>query len=503
MKDIIFYFFGNAVIFYTAALVLCYIIMSIASFVSTTYNRTIYIEKHDLEALNSSPFTPGVSIVSPAYNEELNIVDNVNSFLMQNYPKFEVIIVNDGSKDQTLEKLIENFELMEVPYRYNELIHAAPFKRLFRSTNPKYHRLTVVDKVNGGTKADAINAGINVARYPWFVNTDVDCILPVNAIYRCINVVLRHRNVTAISAAMTMSNGCTVKDGQIQHRRCSWSPLPMFQTLEYMRSFFLGKMAWSTINALPNVSGGFGFLNTKAVIEAGGYDGSSFAEDMEMLLSLLRYTHDNDKPYRVIQIPYTACWTEGPSTLKILYRQRKRWASGLVQCLRQHSDLIGKPRYGLTGMITLPYMVLFELLAPIIEFSGFLFTIYLAFIGAVNWQTAIVIFASIYLFSFSVNMVVMVIDWICGSTFDRKREYIKCVVAAVLEPIVYHPIIVYCSIRGYLFMLMGKELKWGEMTRRRHQGAQATDGETASGEKGEQAEQTQEQTQTTQPSSEA
>lgn len=178
MGNIVFFFFEYMVIFYTAFVVLSYLIMIFLSSREVKRHAVNSIDEREKRLLSKSPFTPGVSIVAPAYNEEVNIVDNVNSFLKQDYPKFEVIIVNDGSKDHTLEKLIENFDLVEVPYAYTEIIYTKPFKRLFRSINPKYDNLYVVDKENGGTKADAVNAGLNVAHYEWFVNTDVDCILP-------------------------------------------------------------------------------------------------------------------------------------------------------------------------------------------------------------------------------------------------------------------------------------------------------------------------------------
>ena len=238
------------------------------------------ISVYTKQIIDKSPYTPGVSIIAPAYNEERTIVENVNSLLGQDYPIFEVIIVNDGSKDKTLELLIDNFQLVEVPFAYVEYIRTKPYRRLFKSTNPEYRRLIVVDKDNGGTKADAVNAGLNASSYPYFINTDVDCILSTDAITKCIMPILQDDSVIAVSGIMAVSNGCKVEGGKVVDARPPHKPCALFQTLEYMRSFLVGKMGWSTINAMPNVSGGYGLFDKKVVIAAGGYTGDSFAEDM-------------------------------------------------------------------------------------------------------------------------------------------------------------------------------------------------------------------------------
>ena len=311
MKEYIIEFYGLTIFVYSIALIISYVVLIWLAEISIMRSRTSFVESYAKKIITRSPYTPGVSIVAPAYNEERTIVDNVNSLLGQDYPKFEVVIVNDGSKDSTLEKLIDNFKLVEIPFDYVELIKTKPFKRLFKSIDPKFDKLIVVDKVNGGTKADAVNAGLNVASYPYFINTDVDCILARDAIYQCILPVLDKEHVIAVSGAMAMSNGCKMKDGQIEEAYPPHALIPLFQTLEYMRSFLIGKMGWSAINSMPNVSGGYGMFDRKIVIAAGGYSPDSFAEDMDMLVRMVGYCCDFSLPYQVIHIPQTCCWTEG------------------------------------------------------------------------------------------------------------------------------------------------------------------------------------------------
>ena len=277
MKEILFDFFGYIVFFYSIALMASYVIMMYLASRGIRNLKDASLREYDDQLLNESSYSPGVSIVAPAYNEERTIIDNVQSLLRMDYPNFEVCIVNDGSKDRTLELLINTFDLVEVPFEYVEKVHCAPFRRLFRSANNKYARLVVVDKVNGGTKADAVNAGLNVITNPYFINTDVDCILSRDALYHCVFPVVSDGTIIAVSGTMSMSNGSTIKDGELVKVRPSSRPLPLFQDLEYKRSFLVGKMGWSKINAMNNVSGGYGLFSTEVVINAGGYSHTSVA----------------------------------------------------------------------------------------------------------------------------------------------------------------------------------------------------------------------------------
>lgn len=466
MSTYIFDFYGHAIFIYSMAMIVSYVILMWLAELSVLKSKSSFSDSYAKRLVEKSPFTPGVSIVAPAYNEERTIVDNVNSLLAQDYPLFEVVIVNDGSKDSTLQRLIDSFGLVEVPYAYMEHIKTKPFKRLFRSTLPQYARLTVVDKMNGGTKADAVNAGLNVARYDYFVNTDVDCILAPDAIYRCIVPILSRENVIAVSGAMALSNGCEVEQGRLIQAFPPHKPLPLFQTLEYMRSFLVGKMGWSAINSMPNVSGGYGLFDRNIVVAAGGYSPDSFAEDMDMLIRMVAYCREFNRPYRVVQIPATCCWTEGPQTLRVLSRQRVRWGRGLLQTFSRHRRLIFNAKYRQMGLLTLPYLLIFELVAPIIEFLGFFTLIYLALTGGVNWHTALVIFLAIYVFCVSLSLVVLFYDYMLGGSYRKLRSYLWIVGAALLEPFFYHPFIIFFSLRGYWNYLIQTKAIWGEMTRK-------------------------------------
>lgn len=466
MREFLLDFYGYTIFIYTLALIISYVLLMWLAEISILRSRKNNLESYSRNLLLKSPYTPGVSIVAPAYNEELTIVENVNSLLAQDYPLFEVIIVNDGSKDGTLQKLIDNFELVEVPYAYVAQLKTKPYKRMFKSVRLEFSRLKVIDKENGGTKADAVNAGLNAASFPYFINTDVDCILAKDAIFQCVMPLLNQENIIAVSGAMALSNGCKVEKGQIIEAYPPHSLIPLFQTLEYMRSFLIGKMGWSTINAMPNVSGGYGLFKTDVVISAGGYSPDSFAEDMDMLIRMVAYCCESNIPYRVIQIPNTCCWTEGPATLKVLSRQRVRWGRGLIQTFYNHRRLIANRKYSRLGKITLPYLFIFEFLAPVIEFVGFFVFVFLGITGAVNWGYALVMFLAIYFFCILLSIVVISFDYTVGGSYKTVKSYLWILLAAMAEPFVYHPMVVFFSLRGYWNYIIGTRAVWGEMTRK-------------------------------------
>ena len=482
MRSAIIDFFNYFVLFYSGILVSSYITMLLMAWRHHRNHKTFHNEHHTIRLLRNSSYAPGISIVAPAYNEEKTIITNVLSLLSLEYPDYEVVIVNDGSKDKTLELLIEKFDLVKVPYAYVEKIKTKPFKAVYltRSDNPMYKKLKVVDKENGGTKADASNAGVNVVSNKYFVCTDVDCILDKYALYRVIWPIMQsQRRVIAVSAAMRMSNGCIVKDGQMVEPRAPRSLIPLFQDLEYARSFLVGKSALSTINAMQNVSGGFGLFDTDIVIKAGGYDGDSFAEDMDMIARMIRYMCDSGEDYKIVQIPETCCWTEGPPTLRVLSRQRTRWGRGLFQFFSVHRDMLWKVTYRQYGGITLPYIMLFEMLAPVIEAIGYFMVLYLFLINAVNYHTIWVAFLGLYAFAQFLTMTVITFDLYAGSPFPKRSNYLLFMAASLMEPFIYHPLNVFFSLRGYWRHITGRQMVWGTMTRKGVNQGNTPSGDTA------------------------
>lgn len=460
------YFFEYFIFFYSTTLIASYLMLAIFSIITIIRYKS-YNSNLDDETLYASDITPGISVVAPAYNEEKTIITNVHSLLTLDYPLFEVVIVNDGSKDKTLDRLIEEFELVEVPYAYIERVKTKSVTRILKSTNPIYDQLTVVDKENGGTKADASNAGINASVFPYFLCTDVDCILARNTLLKMIKPVLIKKNkVIAVGATLRMVNSCVVKKGKITRVKPPKDLIPRFQELEYIRAYLLSKMGWSLVNCVPNVSGGLGLFDKDIAIRSGGYDGKSHAEDMDLITRMTSYMINNRLKYKVDYIPLSCCWTEGPPNVKILSRQRIRWAAGLLQLFVVHRKILFNPKYKRMGLVVFPYAFIFEFLAPLIELGGFLSIIYLILFGKLNWDLAILVFLYSYFFAIMISILVVIWDNITFKYYKNFTEVLKIIIVAFLEPFIYHPMITFFGIRGYIKFLSSKELAWGTMTRK-------------------------------------
>ena len=468
----IYYIFSYLVFTYSLVILLTYLLLVIQSYRA---QRALKVDLPDDETikfmLRGSPLVPGVSIIAPAYNEEVTIIDNVNSLMQIDYPNYEIIIVNDASTDRTLELLINEFKLVEVPYDIAMKVPSKPIKRVLKSTDSRFSKLVVVDKEHGGRKSDGSNAGINVCANKYFVCTDVDCIIEPMALYRMMWLVINsHEPMIGVSATMLMSNNCTVDEGRVVEARVPTPahPIPMFQQLEYMRSFLIGKLGWSTLNALPNISGGFGLFDTDVVVKSGGYDQTSMAEDVDMLLRMVTYMCNSGKPFRLAQVPKVCCWTEGPNTVKQLYRQRIRWARGLFEIISHHRKLFANPHYGIIGILTLPYIFTFEFIAPILEMIGILFMIWLTIIGGVGWDSAIIVFGMIYLFSILMAVILIMFDYVSEvvNWESRRKAYLTFLFAAMMEPLGYHFFNTFCSNMGYWQFIRNTVAVWTPIERK-------------------------------------
>lgn len=460
-------FYESTVFVYGTTLLVIYAFLAIFSLLAIAkfVKKNSYV---NYDIIVQSPLAPGISVIAPAFNEGLTIISNVRSLLTLNYPDFEVIIVNDGSSDDTLEKMINEFDLVEVEFAYNPKIKTQMVRKFFKSSNPAYSALLVIDKVNGKSKADATNAGINAAANKYFVCTDVDCILDKDTLLKLIKPVMEEENLRVIAAGATlrMTNSSEIEKGVVLRMRPPRKLLPRFQEVEYIRSFVMGKMGWSLLNSVPNVSGGLGLFDKEIAIKAGGYDHQSFGEDMELMFRMCRYAQDNKIKYAIRYIPITLCWTEGPETLKIFMRQRTRWARGLAQLMFAHSKMLLNPSYGRMGLIVMPFNFFFELLAPVVEFLGMIYYIFMTIFNLINWKYALVLLLFVYTYTVMITTISILWDQITFRYYKTWKEVFYLCVTPFMEFFLYHPLIVFFSLRGYYFFLTGKKHTWGDMQRR-------------------------------------
>ncbi|HEY4649829.1 MAG TPA: glycosyltransferase, partial [Pontibacter sp.] len=402
---------------------------------------------------------------APAYNEGANIIENVRSLLSIYYNNLELIVINDGSKDDSMAKLIAAYQLAPVQADYQQQLSTKKVKAIYKSTNPVYSKLVVVDKENGG-KADALNAGINLASNQYLVCIDVDCILEQDALLKLLKPFMdsTDKKVIATGGVVRIANSCVFRNGKLVDINLPKEFLPRVQALEYIRAFLLGRMAWSNLNGLLLISGAFGAFDRQVAIAAGGYNHNTVGEDMELVVRMRRYMADRKIPYRVAFIPDPLCWTEAPATYKILGRQRNRWMRGTIETLNMHRKLFFNPRYGVLGLLSYPYWFFYEFLAPVIEFTGIIIFVVLAIMGLINWPFFLALTAFILIFGWLFSIFAILMEVATFNQYKKKGELRKLIVTALLEPFLFHPFVVWSSIKGIVDLLR-KQNSWGEMTR--------------------------------------
>ncbi len=332
--------FNYFILFYYGFVNLIYTALLLVSVV-VTLRHIRRIRYSPFKDFVSSPETPPVSILVPAYNEERIIVRTVRSTLSVNYPFFEVIVVNDGSTDATLDTLIRTFNLRKVDRAYRNVLKTMPVRGFYY--NPDVPKLLVVDKGNSG-KADSLNCGINISRSPYFCTVDADSVLEENALIKLMTPTVESTvPVVACGGVIRALNGIHLEDGAVRHIDLPRSTLAMFQIVEYLRAFLFGRVGLNAMNGILILSGAFSLFRKASVVEAGGYRVENVTEDMELIIRLHRRAIDRKTPYSVKFISDPVCWTEVPEDLKMLGRQRRRWHLGLMQSMIQNRSALFNP----------------------------------------------------------------------------------------------------------------------------------------------------------------
>ena len=406
---------------------------------------------------------PPIALLSPAYNEERSIVDSVRSMLALEYPAFEVIVINDGSKDSTLQTLKDAFDLQPLSRAFPTDIDHKPIRGIYSA--PRIPRLIVIDKENGG-KADALNAGINVSRAPVFCSMDADSILESDSLIRAVRPFIDDPgNVIAVGGTVRLANGSRIEDGRVTEVRVPTNPLALFQVIEYLRAFLMARLAWSKLGTLTIISGAFGLFRRAPVIEVGGYQRGTVGEDMELVIKLHKYCRQSKRPYRIAYLPEPVCWTEAPETLKILRRQRARWHRGSLETFFRHAGMFLNPRYGRVGVVGFGNIFFIDVLGPIVEVLGYILIPVFWLTGILSIEFLLAYLAVSFTFGITVSVCSLALEEVQLKRFPRVRHLLVLTLIAILENFGYRQINNFWRILGTWQYLKGSE-SWGEMTRK-------------------------------------
>jgi len=406
---------------------------------------------------------PGVSVILTAYNEEDLIATSVKSLLQTNYPLLEILVVHDGGTDRTMEIMIKEFEMTPYPVAFRYEVPCAEIKAVYRSK--KYSTLTLIDKVNARSKADAINAGINLARYPLFSSLDADSVLERDSLMRVMRLFLENPDTIAAGGTVRIVNGCQVRDGNLIKTDLPRTTLAKLQVLEYLRAFHFGRLAWSKLHALLIISGAFGVYRRDAVVSVGGYYSKSLGEDMDLIVRLHKHYIKKREAYTISFVPDPVCWTDAPEDLATLKKQRVRWQRGLLEVLSEHRSLCFNPHAGTVGWLAYPFMVIVEAMGPIMEVLGLIFTLVLYFLGYIHPTAALLLITVSIGFGLMLSASSLLLEERSFHVYPSYRNTLSLFMWAVLENFGYRQMITWWRLIGTWRWLVGSEFTWGAMKR--------------------------------------
>lgn len=406
---------------------------------------------------------PGISLLVPAYNEEATIIASVRSMFQLTYSDFEIVVINDGSRDNTLEVLKREFALLPFPEAQRDGLATKPVRGTYRSM--KYPNLRVIDKENGG-KADSLNAGINAARHPLFCGVDADSILSRDSLQRVAKPFLTHPDMVATGGTVRVANGCEVTDGFLTKVGLPTNIWALFQVVEYLRAFLFGRLGWSKINAMLIISGAFGLFRTDVVTAVGGYRANTIGEDMELVVRIHRMLRQQGKTYRIEFVPEPVCWTEAPEDWKTLKNQRVRWQRGLSETLASNWGLMFSRKGGPPGWLAFPFMMLFEWLGPLLELGGYLFMVYAYAFGLISWSAFFVFLFMAIGLGILLSASGLLLEEMSFHMYPKFRQLAMLMLVVVMENFGYRQLNSWWRLLGLYRWAMQGESSWGEMKRK-------------------------------------
>jgi len=432
------------------------ILLALALFVIFRHLRRIKYSPY--KEFNMSQETPPVTILIAMHNEENVVLRSIRSALATEYPFFEVIIINDGSTDGTLKKVIDSFGLKKIDRVYRTFLKTKPVRGFYYSLETP--NLLVIDKERGG-KADALNCGINVSRSPYFCSLDADSLLEKDALIRVMTPLLDSSvPVVASGGVVRIINGLQLtNDITIEKIDLPDNTLLLFQIVEYIRGFLFGRVGWDTLRSLLILSGTFSLFQKASVVEAGGFMVGNVSEDMDMIVRLHRHMLKKKKPYRIRFVSDPICWTEAPDDLKMLGRQRRRWHLGLIQTIWQNKEMILNPQYGKIGMGVLPYYVIFEILGPVIEVLGYVFVVISFFLGILSLNFLLLFLTLAIFYGVFLSTASIFLEELTFKRYPKWSHLFKLLIYGVLENFGYRQINSFWRFEALIMYFMGMR-KW-------------------------------------------
>jgi cellulose synthase/poly-beta-1,6-N-acetylglucosamine synthase-like glycosyltransferase len=453
----------DAVVAYYVALHVVYgVLIAIGATQLRNYRQGIRFG--EFQAIASSPYSLPFSVIVPAYNEARIIVGTVENLLLLRYPQHEVVVVSDGSTDATVQVLIDRFNLRRVPRIYARRLDTAPIRGVYES--PDVPNLVVVDKENG-QRADAINAGVNVSRWPMLCIIDADCVLEEDVLLHAVRPFLRDRRVVAAGGVVRPANGLVVDAGRIVHTGVPRRMLPLVQAIEYLRSFQWARLGLARLQSMLCISGAFMIVRKDVFVEMGGVDPNTITDDIEFTVRLNRYVHEHPGPEKPVirYVPDAVCYTEVPETHRVYASQRNRWQRGTLQTLFRHWRMTFNPRYGATGLFGMPFFFVFEAFSAVVEGAGYVLIGTMFWLGRwtladVGWMLGLYVVLGLVL-----SMSAVLLQETTRLRPERTADLARLLAAAMIETVGYHQLHLVWRVAGTFDYLVRRRKDLGLMER--------------------------------------
>ena len=403
-----------------------------------------------------------VSILIPAYNEEKVIISSIKSLFSLNYKLFEIIVINDGSTDQTLDVIKKEFNLTKVNKPYNRQLKTKEIKGIYETKHGNIN-ITVIDKENGG-KSDSLNAGINLSKFPYFLAMDADSALQHDSLEQLVRPILEEEHVIACGGFIRLNNAVVLENGKVKSYRLPNNLLICMQILEYDRSFLASRILLDEYNGNLIISGAFGLFQKEMVIACKGYDVNTVGEDFELVIKMHSFCHKNNIKYSIKYVPEAICWTQAPNNLKDLIKQRKRWYSGLAQCMFKYKEMFCNYHYGFISFVSYFYYLFFELLAPFIEVFGTITTILTLVFGLLNVSFMIIFFILYTLFGCVMTLTTFFARIHLANNVLSFSDMCKAFTVCIFEIVILRFILMISRLTT-IFSSKKKKMKWDKLNR--------------------------------------
>lgn len=439
-----------------------YLLFSVISGAWNLYNKD---QMRQIKNEIKHPYYFPVSVLIPAYNEEITVVDSIKSLLNLDYRLYEIIVIDDGSKDNTSKNLIEAFNMQKVDRPIRKIVPCKEHISIYEALNTKIP-LTLIIKQNGG-KGDALNMGINASQYPYFLCIDADSMLQKDTLERIVQPAMEDDKVIAVGGLISVSQCVTIENGEVTDYQIPWNFIVSMQVVEYDRTFLASRIFMDQFRGNLIISGALGLFKKDVVVSVGGYTLDTLGEDMDLVLKLHSYCLSSKIPYEIRYVPNAICWSQVPDTIRDFRKQRRRWHLGLFQCLSKYKYMFLNRHYGVIGSLSYLYFMLYELFSPFIQVFGWISLIMATYLGVLN-----IPFTISFYFLYSIYGSVLTTTAFYQRIYTqnlriKKSDFLKVCFVCTMENVFFRLVVDFIRCTAF-FGYNKHKLKWGDIQRRKN-----------------------------------